>query len=329
MKKMYLAIFLIILVAVVFAGCLNFSGALSTSTTDPEDETTYEQPVNTTAVAVPENTVPVVIPENTVPVVSETTAPVVVPENTTSQVVAPEATTAAPQTQATMSPATPDTTAAPVETQPQATTPPVNETPVQNTAPASSEYDILKSGTFHMAGTMTDKTGTNAPMEVAVTPGSIYMLSDFSGVPMGMLIKDNKVYMIYPDKKSYLELSDSLMSMAGLDVSELTNSESVNFTSYGKLSEADSVTEVVHNGRTCQVYHFNVDSGESRVYMDGTKLVRLASYDTSGRFITSTDITSITSAVPADKSAPPASYKAYKGMTGMFSFMTLLEGVIE
>ncbi len=285
---MPLAIFLIILVVFVFAGCLSFSGTLSTSTTEAEDETFYELPENTTSVVVtPENQ------ENITSAVETTVA-----ENTTGA--APEATTA-----------------------------PSNEKPIQNTAPASSEYDILKGGSFHMVGTMVDKTGVNAPMEVAITPDSIYMLSDFSGVPMGMLIKNNTVYMIYPDKKAYLELSDSLMSMAGLDISELTNSDTINFGSYGNLSEANSVTEVTHNGIVCQVYHFKVDSGESRVYMDGPRLVRLASYDNNGKFLTATDISTITSTVPADKSAPPASFKAYKGVTGMFSFMTLLEGVIE
>ena len=288
MKKMPLAIFLIILVVFVFAGCLSFSGTLSTSTTEAEDETFYELPENTTSV--------VVTPDNQ--------------ENITSAV---ESTVAE------------NTTGAATE----ATTAPSSEKPIQNTAPASSEYDILKGGSFHMVGTMVDKTGVNAPMEVAITPDSIYMLSDFSGVPMGMLIKNNTVYMIYPDKKAYLELSDSLMSMAGLDISELTNSDTINFGSYGNLSEANSVTEVTHNGIVCQVYHFKVDSGESRVYMDGTRLVRLASYDSNGKFLTATDISIITSTVPADKSAPPASFKAYKGMTGMFSFMTLLEGVIE
>ena len=288
MKKMPLAIFLIILVVFVFAGCLSFSGTLSTSTTEAEDETFYELPENTTSV--------VVTPDNQ--------------ENITSAV---ESTVAE------------NTTGAATE----ATTAPSSEKPIQNTAPASSEYDILKGGSFHMVGTMVDKTGVNAPMEVAITPDSIYMLSDFSGVPMGMLIKNNTVYMIYPDKKAYLELSDSLMSMAGLDISELTSSDTINFGSYGNLSEANSVTEVTHNGIVCQVYHFKVDSGESRVYMNGTKLVRLASYDSNGKFLTATDISTITSTVPADKSAPPASFKAYKGMTGMFSFMTLLEGVIE
>ena len=110
-------------------------------------------------------------------------------------------------------------------------------------------------------------------------------------------------------------MSEAIMNMAGLDISELTASDAIDFSIYGDLSGADSVTEVTHNGRVCQVYHFNVDSGESRVYMDGTKLVRLSSYDKNGKFLTATDISTITSTVPSDKSAPPTNFKAYKGMT--------------
>ncbi len=286
MKKMYLAIFLIILVAFVFAGCLSFSGTLSTSTTQPEDDEITFVENNTTTISVDP-----------------------VPQETTQQA---------------------DVTQSEVTTlQAEQTTASANETPIVNQAPASSEYDILKSGNFYMVGSMTDKTGTTTPMEIAITKNSIYMLSDFSGAAMGMLIKDEKLYMIYPDKKAYLELSDSIMSMAGLDMDELISSDSINFGSYGELTSAAAVTETVYNGRTCQVYHFNVESGESRVYMDGTKLVSLASYDSNGKFLTSTDITSISANVPADRSAPSSSYKAYKGVTGMFSFMTLLEGVIE
>jgi hypothetical protein len=196
----------------------------------------------------------------------------------------------------------------------------------QNEAPASPEYDILKSGSFRIKGTMVDNTGVDTPMEIAVTPESIYMLSDFGGIDMGMLIKGKKVYMICPDKKAYLEMSEAIMNMAGLDISELTASDAIDFSIYGDLSEADSIKEVTHNGRVCQVYCFKLASEESRVYLDGTKIVRLASYDNNGKFLAAIDITEISGNIPAGMISPPSGYKAYKGVTGMFSFMSLLEG---
>ncbi len=200
------------------------------------------------------------------------------------------------------------------------------DVPDSNGAPVSPEYDILKSGSLRIKGTMVDKTGVDTPMEIAVTPESIYMLSDFGGIDMGMLIKGKKVYMICPDKKAYLEMSEAIMNMAGMDISDLTASDAIDFSIYGDLSEADSVTEVTHNGRVCQVYRFKLASEESRVYLDGTKLVRLASYDNNGKFLAAIDITEISGNIPAGMISPPSDYKAYKGVTGMLSFMSLLEG---
>lgn len=290
MKKMYLAIFLIVLVVFVFAGCLSFSHSFETATTTDYYEET-EDDVN--------------VPEVTYPSTENTTN---AQENVTGN-------SSEETTYSTGSNPSEETTAS-------------SQSSAPVVVPAQSEYDYLKSGSFHMKGKMVDKTGTTAPMEIAITPESIYMLSDFDGTPMGMLISDETVYMVYPEKKAYLEFSDSLMSMAGLDINELANPETMNFVNYGSLSDANSVTEEEYNGQMCTVYHFNVEAGESRVYLAGNKLVRLVTNDKSGRLVTAMEIDSITGTVPADKINPPSSYKAYKGMTGMFGFMKLLEDVV-
>lgn len=280
MRKMYLAIFLVILVVLIFVGCKSFVPSFEI-TTQPGEEITGIQ----------DNNVPTVENDNTATTKAPSTE-----EQTTKDISERE-------------------TEGPV---------------IENPAPSASEYDILKSGSFHMVGSMVDRSGTAAPMEVAVTGNSIYMLSDFEGAKMGMLVSNDTVYMIYPEKKAYLELSDSIMNMAGLDINELVSSDQINFSSYGNLNEADFVTEEVYNGKTCQVYHFDgADGSETRVIMNGTELMRLASYNSSGKFLSSTDIDSISGTVPADKSAPPSNFKAYKGITGMMSFMTLLGDLME
>lgn len=278
MKKMYLAIFLIILVAVVFCGCLSFSNTLgnigqtdSAGNVLPDDYTNENGEIN---------------PIYSIPEVPEETIPVEVTDSSGG----------------TITIAVPDL----------------------------SEFDILKNGSFYMKGSMTDSSGVSTPMEMAITPDSMFMLSDFSGASMGMLIRDDALYMIYADKKAYLELSESIMSMAGMDMDELTGSmDELDFSKLGNLTDADNITEEAFNGRKCQVYHFvNADGTEKRIYMDNTKLIRMATYSSSGKFLSATDIESISAAVPADKVSPPSSYKAYKGVTGMFSFMTLIEDLI-
>lgn len=289
MKKMYLAIFLIILIVVVFAGCISFSNPIELTTMASSDDVAQSQ------------------------------------DNEQSQLPQGNGDVNAGETSASV----PDVTAPSQSAGENATS--EGETVLTNVqVPASNEYDILRSGSFYMKGSLIDQTGVAAPMEIAITPSSVYMLSDFSGATMGLLISNDVLYMIYEDKQAYLELSDSIMNMAGLNMDEFDVTDTLDFSSYGSLSDANKVTEENYNGRTCQVYHFSrPDSGETRIYMDNSKLVRIATYTSSGKFASSNEVEYITGTVPADKSAPPANYKHHKGITGMFSFMTLLEGVIE
>lgn len=289
MKKMYLAIFLIILIVVVFAGCISFSNPIELTTMASSDDAAQSQ------------------------------------GNGQSQLPQGNGDVNAGETSASQ----PDVTAPSQSAGENATS--EGETVLTNVqVPASNEYDILRSGSFYMKGSLIDQTGVAAPMEIAITPSSVYMLSDFSGATMGLLISNDVLYMIYEDKQAYLELSDSIMNMAGLNMDEFDVTDTLDFSSYGSLSDANKVTEENYNGRTCQVYHFSrPDSGETRIYMDNSKLVRIATYTSSGKFASSNEVEYITGTVPADKSAPPANYKHHKGITGMFSFMTLLEGVME
>lgn len=289
MKKMYLAIFLIILVVVVFAGCISFSNPIELTTAEKSNE--YEDSYVTDTYAPEQN--------------QGTNTPGSV--DVTGEAEASEATSAGNNE---------------------------NRVPQGNVienvqVPANNEYDILRGGSFYMKGSLVDSSGTTSPMEVAITPDTMFMLSDFSGAKMGLLIANDTVYMIYTDKQAYLELSDSIMSMAGLDISELTESDQINFASYGNLTDADYVTEESYNGHTCQVYHFYTQNGETRIFMDNASLLRIATFTNSGKLTSSTEVDEVSASVPADKKAPPSSYKKYKGMTGMFSFMTLLEGVVE
>lgn len=187
----------------------------------------------------------------------------------------------------------------------------------------SNEYDILRSGNFYITGAMVDSYGIDSPLEMAVTDNSIYMLSEFSdGVDIGMLVYDGKVYMIYPAKAAYLEVNDSIMSMMGLSVEDMMGDSSVDFSSFGSLEDAFEVSEAVSGTVKCTVYHIKEETGEMRVYMNGDKLVRFASYSENGTFLSATDVDSISHKVPADKSAPPSDYKRYSGVTGMFTFMS-------
>ena len=289
MKKMYLAIFLIILIVFVFAGCLSFSGSLVTGTTSEYDETAYNDPAGLSG-------------------------------GTTSIVVGPSTDTTEGEVNVTQPSGGEEVTGSTENTT-------SSSGSQQITVPAGNEFDILKTGNFYMVGTMVDSTGTVAPLEIAITPSSLYMSSSMDGIDIGIMIVDGKtMYMLYPKKQAYLEMTDTVMEMTGMNIEEFSASAELDFSSFGSLTDADSVTEEVLNGRKCQVYTISNNGEIRKVYLDGKKLVRFASYSSSGKLLSASDITSITGNVPADKSAPPKNWKSYKGMIGMGTFMAMLMG---
>ena len=213
----------------------------------------------------------------------------------------------------------------------QTTTLPSNElnttVPQQPANTSVNEFTYLQSGQFYIQGTMIDSSGQQLPLEMAVTPNSVYMLSNFEGAAMGMLINDGTTYMIYPAEKSYLELSSAVMKAMGMSTTDLISSADLDYSKYD-LAKADSTSTENVNGANCTVYIYNNTSGSTRFFMDGNKLVRFATYNADGTPDVINEIGYISDQVPADKINPPADYKEYKGLTGMFSFISLLGDVV-
>ena len=193
------------------------------------------------------------------------------------------------------------------------------ETPEDHSGP--NEYDILRSGTFYITGFITD-SGVTQPLEIAITPNSVYMLTKMEGVDMGMLQQNGKLYMLYPAKKIYMEMSSILMNMMGMDDDELLDISNLGFADMLPLSDADTVADGEFNGSACKIYTFNKDDGSRTVvYMNGNKLLGFEDVSSSGT--STTIITSITSEIPADIANLPSGYKK----VGMFRFMNELNGI--
>lgn len=336
MKKMVpLIIFLAVLVVLCLAGCARFSTVLSGDTTTEAEITAAE---NAETQAQTEGQTDIVALD--VPV-TDAQGEIITDaqgnwETTREYYEIPvtEATTAATITETTTVQTAPvqEGTTAVAPTQPYEgieTSAPTEETTAVSVPTGATEYDLLRSGNFYMQGTMFDGSET-LPLEVAITPNTIYMTSEMDGISVGILVDPaKKVYMMIPQKKIYLELSDAVMKYMGVSADDLVSSDSVDFSKYKPLSEADSSSEVILNGVTCQEYIFNEATGQTRVYISGTKLLRFASYSASGSLLTASDLTSITGTVPAEKSSAPSSYKGYSGITGLIGFMSQMADLME
>lgn len=342
MKKMhYLIIFLIVLILVVFVGCVKFSNDLGGETTTEESVSEYDVESEASELAseiaaqmesvtdeagstvFSQEQISEYISQEMTPRTPTTAAPSAGNNGATqpsgSGATQPannggSSTSAAKQTQSGNNKTTQAPTQAPTQQQQQQ----------QQQQPAGvNEYDILRSGNFYATGSMKDTDGTNQPLEIAITPSSIYMLTKMEGVDMAMLQQNGDLYMIYPAKQMYMEMSSVIMGMMGMSSDELLSVSELGFSDMRDLSEADTVADGEYAGQSCKIYSFNKSTGNRTVvYMNGNKLLGFEDVSSSGT--ASTTITSITANVPAEKCAPPANYKK----ANMISFMNAMKDVI-
>lgn len=204
------------------------------------------------------------------------------------------------------------------------TTAPSQETTTAAPVTAKNEYDIYRGGHFYAVGSITDAEGT-APMELAVTDDSLYMTSTFDGTNIGILVNGKDTYMLYPEKKAYMEVNSLLLSVMGADADDLFNTDDMGFNRMGSLDKATDVCAANIGNVSCKRYTLPDGDESYHVYMNGNKLLRIEALD-SGRKVESTiDFRSVTENVPADKTTPPKDYKK----TGMFEFFGMLGEVLE
>ena len=343
MKKMpYTLIFLFLLIIAVLAGCMKFSKSLPGNESESEEgtapgavqETAAYDPVAEASEIVreleaqtDEAGVTVYSPEE----ISAFIESELVTDEPVTQAAAPVTDAAGSTVTATTNSGTPATTA---KSGTPATT--ANSTPATTAAstPATTaqqpaaqtgvnEYDVLRSGVFYCVGSMKDSEGTN-PMEIAITANSIYMATKMENVDMSLLQKDGKIYMIYPDKKIYLEVNSAIQKLVGLNADEMLNADSLGFSEMQPLSAANTTADGELNGTACKIYTFNKSDGaRTVVYMNGNRLLAFENIDASGSRAT-TYITSITGTVPADKCSPPADYEK----ANLLKFMTAMGDVM-
>ena len=174
-------------------------------------------------------------------------------------------------------------------------------------APANSEYEILRSGTFTMAATLCTKT-EEQPMNMSVSKnGDLYMEADISGLNMGILVKNGKVYMLYPPEKKYLELNSIVTGLLKINPDDFTSvAKDMGFDQMRPLSEADSAEAAVFRGNPCTRYHVSYEDGRGgNVYLAGTRLLGVENLDTNGDVESTLVVSSISAGFP---SLPPSDY---------------------
>ena len=307
MKKTLSIICVIVAVAMACTGCLSFSTHLLEETTiQAGNETTAFAETtliaDTTDIAGAESTTDGGIQETTSAVAQETTTVGSVQETTTVPSVQETTTVSSSQPTTNLS-APENTTAAGV---------------------VKSDYDILREGVFYCKGTMVDSTGT-VPMEMAFSGSSVYITAAIDGINVGMLFNDKDVYMINVDKKTYMEVGDTLLKTLDMNREEMLESMDFGFESFGNLSDADEKTTVDVNGVACDCYVFRNDNGSmTHIYMNGNSLKGFASADSSGKVISANYIDYFTGDVPAYMINPSSALTKQNMVTFMAGLMSAM-----
>ena len=333
MKKMFLSvIFIIVLALLVLAGCINFSTNVS-GTEEPSDNLSSE-PGSYEPLTYPGTYEPLTYEPSTVYVPATDEAGEEVTDEEGSQVYI--TVTEAPVTIPRDDPAYSEY-ASENNIPGELPTGSGNESPTdangsehttnaQGQTPAvtgKNEFDIFRSGTFYIKGSMRDAEGEN-PLEMAITPNSIYMLTKFENVDMAILVSNGNTYLVYPGGKAYLEMSATVLKLMGLDTDELISSDDLGFSDLEPLSQATRTSQATLKGKNCTVYEFEKSDGTvSKVYMNGNSLMGLETVE-NGTVLSATYIDSITDAVPADKINPSSSYSK----KSVFEFMGMLSDIM-
>lgn len=366
MRKMpYAIIFIIILAILVFAGCKAFSGNSTTdpaeeaSTSDPAGESESGDVLETilsgienltddqgqtlfsgddisslyedlsSSIAAEESASAAESEASSLSAATDSSTEVPAGEPTSEGVQQTEAPTEAPAETTAETPAD-STTEAPAESTTQATAESTTETPAESTTaavPTANEYDILRSGSFYMDGTMYSD-GENNPVTLAVSDDLVYMQATMDGMTMGLLVQDKKTYLLNPPTKTYCEFGSVLsgvLKKAGMmsedEIKEFI--DSMGFSTMEDLDQADSVTTGTIGSTTCDVYIFNKDDGtKTRVYLNGEHLLAFEVVDENGTVTSATYINTLTADIPK---LPPEDYEKQNALNFIMSMEDMMD----
>ncbi len=161
--------------------------------------------------------------------------------------------------------------------------------------------EMFISNKYYLDGTIY-YDGTAVPVKMSTDGAKNMQLTvDISGINLGILVLDNKNYVIIPDSKEYTELSDTLVSALGLDstvsVSEFQQIQNEDNNQTATITQS----KVSINGEpglcTTHIY----DETTIKLYSIGDKLVQVENYDQQGNITMQIVVNSITSQIPSDQ----------------------------
>ena len=197
---------------------------------------------------------------------------------------------------------------------------------INDTTAVSDFVNMFKSGSFRLEGTMVSD-GESVPMGIIVSGSDMRMKANMENTQFEIALINKKIYLINPEKKTYMEVGALLKSIVGIDESMFTEMTDI-FKNYGTISvDKLSKTSATYNGKTVDCYTTTPlsDGGTNKFYVDNGKVVCIETYEASGVCTSKLDISIASGNVSASDVAISSGYTK----SSMTSFMMDFAGSMD
>ena len=175
--------------------------------------------------------------------------------------------------------------------------------PIADNSVVNKFIDTLNSGRFGIYGTMSSD-GETIPITFIKNGDDVRMSAELSGVALDMASIGGTIFLVSNEKKSYIELTESIMNTLGLDVNDL-NLDFGTVKSGNELVEGDGE----YKGKTVKTYTSTAPEGIMKFYVDGENLEKIEMYDLQGNCTTIIETDNVRGDITAADIAIPEDYE--------------------
>lgn len=186
-------------------------------------------------------------------------------------------------------------------------------------AKIAGDIDTFIKGVFYLEGTMyTEDSEDGMNVNIAMNgQQAIQITTTMSGIYLGIYHEGDKTYVINVAQNTYLELTDSIRKMLGLDDMNMNvdlSSEDGSATKYYnvKINGSDGLCSEVTSK----------EGNITKLYTIGDKLLQVDSYDKDNNLTSRIVVSSITATIPSNQLTLNGLEKA----SSFYSFFTKMAG---
>lgn len=180
--------------------------------------------------------------------------------------------------------------------------------------------NTMNSKHFKIVGTM-ETEGESMPLDLVMYDSNVRMTTTLEGVTIAVCVVDGKTYLVSDENQQYVELTDSVKSMLGIDNNEFSVDFGVDISTDNISTNTEAVDGVIYNVYTCASRDNANDL--TKFYVDNGKIVKLAQYENNA-LVSVLNITTMDGGITSEDASIPAGYKQVSVTSFVTSLMSAL-----